>query len=249
MKTALILGHPGHELRIFRFLEIHKPIVYVLTDGSGNNNGQSRILSTLKVLEATGCCPGSVLGKFSDREIYDMMLKQQDHIFKDLIEEIEIDLKKQGIERIVGDACEGFNPTHDLCRYMINIIAQKNDLPNYDFLLEGAPHLCPERLKSKAIWMHLSEADFERKLTAAKNYPELTFDLEETLKKHGKAPFMIECLRPIEDPTVLKTWKTPIPHYESYALEKVQKGKYQEIISFEKQLYPLTKKLQTLCVS
>jgi hypothetical protein len=31
---AVVIGHPGHELRIYRFIEIYKPRVYKLTDGS-----------------------------------------------------------------------------------------------------------------------------------------------------------------------------------------------------------------------
>jgi hypothetical protein len=249
MKTALILGHPGHELRVFRFLELHRPVVYVLTDGSGNNGGASRLPSTLKVLEEAGCQVGSVFGRFTDQEIYEVILKKKEGILQDLIEEVCTDLQSKGIERLAGDACEGYNPTHDLCRYMVNIIAEKMDLPNYDFLLDGPPHLCPEELRAQALWIRLAEGDFERKLAAAANYPELKFDLEETLKKHGKAPFMIECLRPVEKRSALKTWQTPLPHYETYAKEKIQQGKYQEVISFETHVRPLVEGLQALCVS
>ena len=249
MKTALILGHPGHELRVFRFLELHRPVVYVLTDGSGNNGGESRLPSTLKVLQEAGCQAGSVFGRFTDQEIYQVILEKKKETLKSLIEEICTDLQKRGIEQIAGDGCEGYNPTHDLCRYMINIIAERTGLPNYDFLLDGPPHLCSEELKTQALWVGLNEGDFERKLTAAANYPELKFDLEETLKKHGKAPFMVECLRPVKTPAELKTWKTPLPHYETYAQEKIQQGKYQEVISFETHVRPLAESLQVLCVS
>ena len=33
-KVAVILGHPAHVLRIYRFIEIYKPIIYIITDGS-----------------------------------------------------------------------------------------------------------------------------------------------------------------------------------------------------------------------
>lgn len=244
MRTALILGHPGHELRVFRFLEIHQPIVYVLTDGSGNNGGASRISSTKKVLETTGASPGKVFGRFTDKQIYDHILSQNIDAFSELIGELEEDLRKQGIERIAGDACEGYNPTHDLCRYMINAIAEKNGFENYDYLLDGPPHACPEELKKAAIWMHLNEEEFARKLAAVDNYPELLEDVRMTLEKHGKAPFMIECLRPVKGIQKLNPWSTPLPHYETYAKSKIEQGKYDQIISFEKHLLPLAERLR-----
>jgi hypothetical protein len=239
LKTALILGHPGHELRVFRFLELHRPVVYVLTDGSGNNQGESRIASTVKVLEATGCTAGRVFRRFTDREFYEILLNGNESALTNVMKDMIADLKQRGVERLVGDACEGFNPTHDVCRYMINLMAKRLGLPNYDFLLEGSPLSCPEGLKDKCLLFHLTDEDFERKLAAAQNYPELKFDLEETLKKYGKAPFKVECLRPVDGLPALKTWETPLPFYETYALQKIEQGKYREVISFEKQIRPL----------
>ena len=33
--TALVIGHPGHELLVHGWLEVARPIVFVFTDGSG----------------------------------------------------------------------------------------------------------------------------------------------------------------------------------------------------------------------
>jgi hypothetical protein len=242
-KTALILGHPGHELRVFRFLEIYRPIVYVLTDGSGNNEGVSRIPSTLNVLKMTGGAPGKIFGRFTDKEIYALIRDQKSEVFHSLMEELLSDLKQQGIEMIAGDACEGYNPTHDLCRYMINAISKKLGVKNYDFLLEGPPQQCAPELKQEAIWLHLSEEEFERKLEAAKGYPELAQDLKITLEKYGKAPFLIECLRPVRSFDHFKSWTSELPFYETYAIDKVKSGKYDQVISFEKQVLPLAQKI------
>ena len=37
-KCALILGHPGHELRVLGWMKAAKPWVIVLTDGSGHTS-------------------------------------------------------------------------------------------------------------------------------------------------------------------------------------------------------------------
>src|SRR5438874_10650589 len=70
--AALIVAHPGHELRLYRWLEMARPLVFVITDGSGS--GRSRIACTIDILEAIGCARGSIMGAFTDRETYRLML-------------------------------------------------------------------------------------------------------------------------------------------------------------------------------
>jgi hypothetical protein len=45
LHAGLIVGHPGHELRVDGWLTQTPPVVHVLTDGSGDR-GASRIDST-----------------------------------------------------------------------------------------------------------------------------------------------------------------------------------------------------------
>jgi len=75
-KIALIMSHPGHELRLYRFLEIYQPRVYVFTDGSGWTD-QSRLPSTEKILKEAKCEKGNVFGRFSDKEIYELILAKK----------------------------------------------------------------------------------------------------------------------------------------------------------------------------
>ncbi len=242
MRSALILSHPGHELRIYKFLEVHQPLVYVLTDGSGAK-AKSQIDSTAKVLQKTGASPGKVFGRFTDREFHEVIFHQKIGILYDLIEELEEDLKARGIELLAGDACEGFHPTHDLCRYLINALASRCGLENYDFTIEGPPHECPNELKKKALWIYLSDEDVERKLAGATHYPELLPQVKGVLRRQGRTPFLTECLRPVEESQRFKTWETPLPFYESYTTKQAKEGKNCKVISFEKHLRPLAEKI------
>jgi len=54
--VALIIAHPGHELRVHHWLEKTRPLVFVLTDGSGRT-AQSRLHSTTRILERAGATP------------------------------------------------------------------------------------------------------------------------------------------------------------------------------------------------
>ena len=57
--AALVVAHPGHELRVHHWLERTAPVVCVLTDGSGAN-GRSRIGSTLGLLRLAGADAGPI---------------------------------------------------------------------------------------------------------------------------------------------------------------------------------------------
>ena len=68
--AALVMAHPGHELRIHGWLERTRPLPFVLTDGSGHTSS-SRLASTTRVLTAAGAQPAGVLyGQLTDREVY-----------------------------------------------------------------------------------------------------------------------------------------------------------------------------------
>src|SRR5260221_8686768 len=60
-RPALIIAHPGHELRVHRWLEKTRPLVLVLTDGSGRT-AQSRLASTTRILKQAA---GAYLQSFS----------------------------------------------------------------------------------------------------------------------------------------------------------------------------------------
>src|SRR3954447_2801474 len=117
--TALIIGHPGHELRVHHWIERTRPLVFVLTDGSGHT-GVSRLASTTAVLERAGATPGAIYGRLSDPEVYRAILDGNVDLFAGLAAGPAAALAGGGIGCAAGDAVEGFNPGHDACRLVIN---------------------------------------------------------------------------------------------------------------------------------
>ncbi len=69
--------------------------------------------------------------------------------FIDLAEELAASLVHDRTELVAGDAIEGFNPSHDVCRYVINagvrLAAERSGrtIACYAFALEAAPHCRP----------------------------------------------------------------------------------------------------------
>ena len=248
-KTCLIIGHPGHELRIYGWLEREKPIVSVITDGSGNA-GESRLSSTTTVLKNSGCEIGTVYGEFSDKEIYSVIINKDYSKLLSVVDRLANQLETEEIESVVGDAVEGYNPTHDVCRLLINSAVEvanksrKVPLKNYDILLIGLPNSCDPELSSRAIWIDLDEQAFERKLKAAHSYPELLFEVETAIEKFGKEAFKMECLRPVETPLQFGILDKVPPFYETYGEKKVAEGVYKEVLRYKDHMLPLVSVLR-----
>jgi hypothetical protein len=248
-RTALVVAHPGHELRVHRWLELAKPTVYVLTDGSGRTE-RSRLASTTHVLTRAGAEPGAIYGWCSDVELYAAVLAGDTAFLLRLVHALVSALGDLGAECVVGDAMEGFNPSHDLCRFLINaavsLLRQRTqrELGNFDFLLDGSPRDCPADLQDRAVRVELEDAALERKLAAAQGYPELRAEAETALARFGSQLFRTEWLRPVAD------WRQGLdrmaeepPHYERVGEGRVSSGHYRDVIRYRENVRPLVKAL------
>jgi AcrR family transcriptional regulator len=248
-RAALIVGHPGHELRVYRWLELVQPTVYVLTDGSGHT-GLSRLDSTSKVLSAAGATPGTLFGSFSDADLYAAMLAGDRACLCRVVHTLADALSRTNVDYVVADALEGFNPSHDLCRFLVNaavaLARQTTHRPlrNFDFLLEGSPNVCPDHLRAAAVTLELSDEELERKIAAAKGYAELRAETDWALARFGAAAFRTECLRPVIDTRQgIDEMEQEPPYYERYGEQQVAAGHYDRVIRYRAHVQPLVRSL------
>jgi hypothetical protein len=186
-RAALIVAHPSHELRVHGWLEQTRPYVCVLTDGGGRF-GEPRLQRTSEVLDRVGARQGSLYGRLKDLEVYSAILNGDADLFGGLVEELAEAFAREQIEYVVGDAAEGYSVTHDICRIMIGAAVELAEsrygqrIANFDFLVVGSPDECANELRQQAIWLHLDDNAFGRKLKAALGYtPELAADVEAAL--------------------------------------------------------------------
>ena len=240
--AALVVAHPGHELRVLGWLRLARPLVFVLTDGSGATN-RSRVPSTERVLAEAGACCGSIFGRITDREMYARLMRSDIGSFIELTEELAAALIEHRIEYIVGDASEGYNPTHDVCRLMINAAAARvraatgREIPNYDFALAGRSDECSEGRQAHAMRVDLDDAMLARKIEIARGYPEMAGEVEAALAKLGVEAFRTECLRRVT-PAISGDPESP-PFYETYGEQRVRSGVYAETLRFADHIKPL----------
>ena len=231
-----------------------RPVVQVLTDGSGSD-GEPRIASTSALLENGGASHGSIYGRMSDREIYAAILAGDQARFIALAEELAASLVQDDVEIIAGDAVEGFNPSHDMCRYVINAavrLAQAmtgREIACYAFPLEGAPDACPEPQRSGAVRVHLDDRRLEQKLQAAHAYAELRPEVERTIQRFGIEPFRTEWLWRVDLADPYGWDPARIPFYESHGAERVAVGAYKHVVTFRDHVKPLADALFAHCAA
>jgi hypothetical protein len=249
-RAALIIAHPGHELRVHHWLEQAKPLVYILTDGSGHTNS-SRIRSTTRLIEKAGATPARVYGRLTDKQLYAAILSRDHQLFRRLVDEIAESLEYEGIEYVAGDAVEGFNPGHDVCRLLSNSAllrlnsASNRRLRNLEFPLEGRPYDCPSADLAEAIVLKLDEEAFHRKVEATLGYAELAVDIDRTLANSALEAFRIECLRPVRYGLDISDCFQHPATYERYGEERVTAGYYREPIRFRDHVEPVARGLAT----
>ena len=249
--AALVIAHPGHELRVHHWVERARPITFTLTDGSGYANG-SRIASTTAVLQRAGARPGAIFGPMSDHELYQAILAGHQHVFAPLVETLALELRRAGISYVVGDAVEGFNPGHDVCRLLLNAAVLRIEaatgrrLGNLEYLLEGPPDHDREEELTGSIMLTLEEEAYRRKIAAANSYPEMAREVSRSVAAYGAAKFRTECLRPVHYGFDIASRLSLPCFYEEYGKGQVAGGRYREVIRFREHIAPLASYIASL---
>jgi hypothetical protein len=231
----LIIAHPGQELRVHAWLERTRPTSFVLTQGDGAV-GHSRLRSTTAVLTRAGAPVGSVYGSLKDREIYAALVERRHAVFLRILDALADALIASNVDSVVSDAEEGYNPSHDVCRYLASAAAALaarsagREIEGFDFPLIGAPDVCAAELCSRALWIRLDDDALSRKLSAAASYPELRHEVDAALATVGAQAFRTECLRPWTSPRGEDGTR---PFYEVHGERKVAAGIYSDVIRQE----------------
>jgi hypothetical protein len=227
-------------------------VTFVLTDGSGHTD-HSRLASTTAVLERTGASRGAIYGAMSDRQLYRAILAGERDVFTRLVDELASALLQAGVTYVVGDAVEGVNPGHDVCRLVLNGALLRIEqttgrrLKNLEYPVEGPPDECPAEDRTEAIFLTLDDEAFARKMEAVRTYPEMAAEMERVLKIYSTDVFRNECIRPVRyGLDVEHRFQHPCV-YERYGEKQVAAGIYREVLRFREHVAPLAVHLDAHC--
>ena len=221
-----------------------QPRVYVITDGSGRH-GLSRISSTAALIQSVNAPAGEGFGSVPDAEVYRAILEQNFSFFLGLIDELANSFLEHEIECVAGDAAEGFNPTHDLCRSLINaavLVAQRTsgrEILNFEVSLTEWEQNCPQAVHDdRCLHWILDDWLLAEKLAAADQYVELKHEVQRAIAARGKEYFRMECLRRT-DSAELPNFNLAKPGYEIWGEQRVAAGHYCEVIRFKQHILPI----------
>jgi hypothetical protein len=251
---ALVMAHPGHELKVFGWLAECRPRVHILTDGSGG--GSPRLHSTAKLLRGIGAVPGQIFGLVSDAEMYGAILEKRIPVFLGMVNQLAASLIEHDTDFVTGDATEGFNPTHDLCRALMNAavsIAQHTTgrvITNYEFCLTEWERHRRETHDDRCWHLCLDDSLLREKLNAAAGYVELKTEIQQAIAAKGQKYFRIECLRSVAEPLAAPFPESPSsrPYYETHGEERVAQDKYASVIRYKQHMLPILEAVRDYAV-
>jgi hypothetical protein len=244
---ALVVAHPGHELMVYGWLEQARPLVFVLTDGSGRSN-HSRLGSTTKIIHQVGAQAGSIYGRFTDAAAYAAVLNHDYDVFVDLARELSEAFIVERIECVAGDALEGYNSVHDVCRLVVNAAVtlasrrREHQIANFEFSLVNQPESDLRTPAADDLWLQLDEGAFARKISAAEGYAELAGEVFEALARAPVNAFRVERLVPVAE-AAANRFDGEAPFYERYGEKQVAAGHYREVLRYAEHIAPLVEAL------
>lgn len=253
-RAALVIAHPGHELMIHRWLELARPRVFVLTDGSGHSK-QSRLSSTTKILEHACARQGKIYGRLSDSAAYAAIMDHDFDLFIGFAKELSEAFVFERINFVAGDALEGYNPMHDVCRLVINaavVLASRtggHEIANFKFSLVGQPDTIPEQPPADEMWLRLDQASLTRKISTAQGYAELAGEVISMLGRTSVEAIGVERLQAVvpDDAAQADRFRLEPPFYEQYGEQQVAAGHYSRVLRYAEHIAPLAEALRELC--
>ena len=199
------------------------------------------------MLRQTGARPGPVYGRLTDRGIYAALREGRHGLFVELAREVAAVLEWEEATWVAGDAAEGFNPAHDVCRLVVNAavaMAGRSGLTtrNLEFPLEAAPRAGTSDGEAESLV--LDDAGLARKAEVARGYSELDADVRSALERFGLEAFRVEELRPVRYGFDLRGRIGDPPFYEAHGERRVREGAYDEVLRFAAHVEPLARALE-----
>ena len=241
MKSLVIAAHSGHELLLWKWLRNERPDFVVLTNGAGSS-GVPRLEPTVDNLARAGAnwIPG-VVQPVADADIYRSLLEGDTGLFARWVEALTAHVVDQGIECIVADEAEDYNPSHDLCRLLANQIAARvaargRTVASFGYPTVGHPSP-PARLGcERHVVVELDERELQAKLDDMHGYArsfggQLEKELAGFIAEFGARAYGRECLFAAQ-PTRYEQSQPPAtkPAFEIFGEERVAAGVYKHVI-------------------
>jgi hypothetical protein len=233
--VILAISHPGHELRLARWVAEAKPTIFILTSGSRSGASRSRVQASAQLAADLGARTGSIFGGHLDREVYDWIIAGQAKPFADLAGQLADALVRERARMVVTDSWQLYNVVHDLWHLVVRAAAAMASarLQAPVEVLDYA--VVPDCIGMRALGQErrridLTPAEVRRKLDLAAAYPEIANDVADVIEQGGQPYLSSESLHTPRPYAELRPAPGEKPPYESYGEARVAAGLYKDVL-------------------
>jgi hypothetical protein len=233
---VLIVAHPGHELRLLNWMERERPLVFILSDGSGGAQS-SRLDYSVSAIQAAGATLIEGSGQRSDREWYAAILAGDIPAFTKTVDVIAAAALSAPARLVISDAADGYNPLHDLCQAIGSAVVARmagNAKPP-TFLVAPAT---AGAIGTESIKWALENESARRKHLAVSAYTPLAQEAAQLLADAPDALNTERLLVPGFD------WpENYAPEWEAFGRKRVREGRFAAPITYRDHVLPIAKAL------
>ncbi|WP_137127969.1 hypothetical protein [Roseomonas sp. HF4] len=235
-RPFLLLAHPGHELRLFGWMERHRPVVFILSDGSGGA-ARSRIAHSLATIGRAGAEAGEVFGQMSDIAWYAAMLARDAAPFLRVADAMTAAALRHRPPILVSDAVDGHNPLHDLCEAIGAGVARRAAADGLD-LRHLASAATASAIGEEAEAWEIGAAVADRKRAAVAAYAPLAEEAARIMAAEPDALRVERLLAPgFPWP---EAWE---PGWEAFGRRRVAEGRFPRAITYAEHVRPIAQRL------
>lgn len=235
IKTALVVAHPGHELRLATWVASARPVVSIIAKGSRSGQSEARIQASRALVTELGAKPAEPFGIAFDADIYRSIMASDIAAFSRIADDLRAVFLREGVTTVVADSWQNYNPVHDLTHALARVAAAEAavvtgraiEVFDYPVVMGRLAHAeaGPEHLR-----LELSPAQIEAKMALADQYPEIVDDVRSLSQAVGEQAFALESLHRPAPLRSLMCTPDALPWYELYGEERVKAGVYSEVL-------------------
>jgi hypothetical protein len=169
---VLVLGHPGHELAIFGFLQQYPPLgIVVITDGGD----RKRVLESQEGLRRLGLLERARYLDFPESSFYQALLDRDAGRLEAAARAVREAVLPLAPTQVLCDAVEFYNPLHDITLPLVRVAFRGCEIEVFEIPLiyevagrddQYEVQRLPESLAARRITFRLNDAQLAKKVAA-----------------------------------------------------------------------------------
>jgi hypothetical protein len=223
-------------LRLLDWLERERPLVFILSDGSGGVQS-SRLDYSVSAIRGAGATLIEGSGQRSDREWYAAILAGDIPAFTKTADAIAAAALTMQSPLVVSDAADGYNPLHDLCQAVASAVVARiaHGSKSPEFLV--SPATATAMGIPSIAWKLEDEAARRKRLAVSANIPLA----EEAARLLAEAPDVL-----YTEQLLVPTFDWPenwTPEWEAFGRKRVKEGRFAAPITYRDHVLPIAKAL------